>query len=103
MKKIFIIIIILLVGAGVLVYLYFDNKLAQENADKAQEILSEEEEFSDFYQKSSNKFCADKNQTELEQENIIKDMLWELELEQVEARKIKRIKCDDGSQGILIK
>ena len=89
-----IIIIVLLAVVGGGLWLYQDYKKTQFNARKIETILIERG-FENFYEKKGNKFYA--------QENIIDDMLWVLENNDVDVRKIKKIKNKNNEAGILIK
>ena len=99
--KITISIIILLLAIAASIYFYDSYKKTQANVLKVEESLSDEG-FSDFYQKQSNIFCA-QAEDGAEQENIVRDMLWTLGLDEVEVRKLERVECPDGSQGFLVK
>ncbi len=91
--------IIILLAAAVSVYFYSSHKKTQANVQKVETDLTAQG-FSNFYQREDNKFCV-QIENELEQENIVKDMLWSLKDEQTQ--NIKEIECPDGNKGILVK
>lgn len=82
-------------------YFYFDNRKSQKNANKVQEVLSQNMP-ARFYQKESNKFCI-KVKDELEQKSVAEDIAWILELNKTEVREIKTIECEEGVKGILVR
>jgi len=95
------IIILLILAAAVSVYFYDSYKKTQANVLIVETSLSDEG-FFDFYKKDGNKLCAQAGD-ETEQENIAKDMLWSLELDNVEVRKLEIVECADGGSGVLVK
>jgi len=92
--KIIIIIILLIIVVGSSLWFYQDYQKTQANVEKIETILIEQG-FENFYEKQGNKFYA--------LENIIDDMLWVLENENIDVRKIEKIKNKNNKTGILIK
>ena len=102
MKKVIIVTIIFLLIVGASIYFYDSYKKTQANVLEV-EVSLDDEGFSDFYQKQGNKFCVQAEQG-IEQEDIVKDMLWTLEIiDEVEVRKLERVECPDGGEGFLVK
>lgn len=96
-------LLIIIIGAGFGAREYEDYKISQENIQKnvrEVEAILTENNFSEFYEKQGNEFCATA-ESQPEQENVIDDMLWTLN--DVRVQEIKKIECRDGSKGILVK
>ena len=89
-----IIIIVLLAVAGGGLWLYQDYQKTQTNVRKIETILNAQG-FKNFYEKRENKFYAS--------ENVIDDMLWVLENNDVDVRKIEKVKNKNNKTRILIK
>lgn len=78
-----------------------DKKITEENIIQAENRFAESG-FDKFYEKQDNEFCVPEVDKQ-KQEDISRDMLWTLELGGNDYRKIEKIKCKNGQDGVKIK
>ncbi|MFA6515434.1 MAG: hypothetical protein WCT42_04225 [Candidatus Paceibacterota bacterium] len=96
-----IIVFLFLIIFSVIFFYQKNKKITEENIIQAENKFVESG-FDKFYKKENDEFCVEETDKQ-KQEDIFRDMLWTLELEGDNYRKIEKIKCKNSQDGIKIK